>query len=496
MNESGSGLNAREGVVRQDLLQKSVLLGALGKLIHVTSDKNLEKNPIVIAAPHHAGQISPFVSGHDKETGRIAEFIAREMNARAVVAEELRTFIDINKDPMENLSQYSPEGALAAKYMRLFYQSQIFHGIPNLVIEIHGHVKGNYDIEVSSGSELTSDVIQDKPAIEGLSVLRETLTHELKGSDISAGVFPLDRDVYYQAKKTYTFLRIERLRELGLPISGLHIEIHKKLRELILSCDERGAKPPDFLRALVAALWAYLKSDRISAKKELDRKDILLDLFSDPAVSRAFRLLRDKPFIVQMAPKDMVKKDAILLNGKDLAGMNLEEGENIWVSNNIKGREAIEVECLKSDRRPGTAGLARRFRSTLGVDKGEGIFIGKMLPIKIEASESLQDLFYIRDVIEDPAADQETIFLPTKNFERYSRDESSSSLIGLQLANSDKIVKGHFARMTKNCEDPGQDKGVCVSKDLAYRGDLIVGDVVLLRPERAESTRSDKNKAD
>lgn len=490
MSGNNSHKSSEQGIVRLDLLQKSSLLAALGKLIRVIRPEG-QLSSIVISAPHHAAHTSIFVSGHDKETGRIAEFIAEELKAKCVIVDELRTFIDINKDPLESLSQYSAEGARAAKHMRLFYQSQVFQGIPRLIIEIHGHVKGNYDLEISSGSELSSDVAQDTPALEGLKRLREALARSLHGTDITAGVFPLDRDVYYQAKMTYTFLRIERLRELGLPISGLHIEIHKRLRELIYTQEESGARPPEFVKALVGAIQAYLKSEKILGKKELDRKSVLLDLFPDSPIFESFKLLRDKPFFVQMAPKDFVKKDVILLSHKDLAALQVTEGERIWVSSNKLGQGAVEVESLSSERVPGTASLAKRLRLKLGVEKGEGIFLGRMSR-KSGAKDNVQDIFYVHDIIEAPASEQVTIFLSPQTFDRFIKAGPQHNIVLLQMANSSELIEGRIGCSRVYGGGAEFDKGITISKELAYPVGLIVGDLVMLHFGREKNVQISK----
>ncbi len=90
-----------EQKVRLDLLEKSVLLKFLGSLIEV---KNFSRDfkGIVFAAPHNAEGKGTLSDGHDASTGFIAEKLAKNLEARSVIATELRTFIDLNKNPLND----------------------------------------------------------------------------------------------------------------------------------------------------------------------------------------------------------------------------------------------------------------------------------------------------------------------------------------------------------------------------------------------------------
>ncbi|MBC7325640.1 MAG: hypothetical protein H5T99_10040, partial [Moorella sp. (in: Bacteria)] len=101
---------------------------------------------------------------------------------------------------------------------------------------IHGHISGNYDLEISSGYASIDNLYHRL-----LSCYRRATLQALESSwqpggllegvkKPTLGVFPLDPGVKLKATKTFTFQVIRALRLTGHACYGLHIEIHRYLR--------------------------------------------------------------------------------------------------------------------------------------------------------------------------------------------------------------------------------------------------------------------------
>ncbi|MGI9862559.1 hypothetical protein SDD30_14355 [Moorella naiadis] len=201
--------------------------------------------PIVVAAPHDGDDTDGFSDGN---SGLIAARLAAKLGARLVLARNLRRLVDVNKDP-ESIS--NPR--LAAWCHR--YQQHIFRPLPLLVLEIHGHISGNFDLEISTGYQFI-----DTPFRRRLELYRQDLQQAIDKiwrpggplKDVkkpTLGVFPLDQDVKLKATRTYTFRLVRALRLLGYPCYGLHVEIARYLRLV----------PPEGL-AIHAAVVAILST--------------------------------------------------------------------------------------------------------------------------------------------------------------------------------------------------------------------------------------------
>jgi hypothetical protein len=201
--------------------------------------------PIVVAAPHHGSR--PNVDA-DRGTGPIALALAVELGASAVVVHDLRRTVDVNKDPAQLPA--------SVRGYALRYQNELFRDSPRLVIEIHGHVTGRYEVEVTTGFELRADWTADVCLAAKLAVLQYTLPGTLAahiGRRPSVGVYPLDRDVTNTAKATFTFQKIRRARSLaGVECYGLHIELGQRLRPGQL------ASSPALARAVAKGLAAAI----------------------------------------------------------------------------------------------------------------------------------------------------------------------------------------------------------------------------------------------
>ncbi|NPV28519.1 MAG: hypothetical protein HPY58_02470 [Firmicutes bacterium] len=208
-----------------------------------------ERKEIVVAAPHHG-----CTPGSDYFTREIATLLASSLRANLLVAEGLRPLVDLNKDP--SLAP-SPE----LRDLCLTYQGHALANPVELFLEIHGHVRGRYDLELSCGFEFEPYHPLDKEFGEKLASLRALLPQTLSRywkedfplPQPSVGLFPFDKKVVMRATKTYLFRKIRELQLKGRRIFGLHIEIYRDYKtgdpnSPIFACQE----------ALVAALAASI----------------------------------------------------------------------------------------------------------------------------------------------------------------------------------------------------------------------------------------------
>lgn len=217
--------------------------------LHLTDPFTITPAPlgVAIGAPHHGTR--PNV-GADLGTGPIATALATALNGRLVVVSDLRRTVDVNKNPIGL-------GRLVRHHARR-YQNELFHHLPQLLIEIHGHVSGQYDIEITTGFELDPTLPGDALFWQKLTNLQQTLPPALVktiGQTPSIGIYPLDRDVAKTATNTYTFQKIRRARHLaGLAWYGLHIEFNADLRT------SSKAQSPAFHNALAQAFTSAIQA--------------------------------------------------------------------------------------------------------------------------------------------------------------------------------------------------------------------------------------------
>ncbi len=178
---------------------------------------------IVVAAPHHG-----IVEGSDCYTKEVAEMLAKRLGAALVVAENLRPLVDLNKQPELAASP-------ALQYLCRIYQEYALASEVGLFLEIHSHINGYYDLELSCGFPFDRSSPFDGEFEQKLASLRRQLRREILqnwSGDLplpapTLGVYPFDRDVYMKATKTYLFQRIRELQRRGRRIFGLHIEIFR-----------------------------------------------------------------------------------------------------------------------------------------------------------------------------------------------------------------------------------------------------------------------------
>lgn len=208
------------------------------------------RSNLVVAAPHHGT-----VPGSDYCTKEVATMLAGRLGATLVVAENMRPQVDLNKDPAMACGE-------AWRDLVCRYQTAVLAEPVNLLLEIHGHIHGRYDLEISNSYDFNPGCRFDREFAERLSCLQTTMNWQLNGRWLDSfplcrptlGIYPFDRDVVMKATKTYLFQQIRVLQLRGRRIFALHIEIYRNYKTSdstspIYHCQE----------ALVAALAESIK---------------------------------------------------------------------------------------------------------------------------------------------------------------------------------------------------------------------------------------------
>ncbi|HAA89363.1 MAG: Uncharacterized protein XD63_0480 [Thermoanaerobacterales bacterium 50_218] len=213
-----------------------------------------ENKEIVVAAPHHG-----CVPGCDYFTKEIATMIADHLRATLVFAERLKPLVDLNKDPSRASTPHFRQLCLTYQQIALAEEVELF-------LEIHGHVRGHYDLEISCGFEFDPHHPLDKEFAENFSAFRNNLRREIanrweEGLPLpppSIGVFPFDQDVVMKARKTYLFQKIRKLQLQGRKIFGIHIEVFRDYKtgdptSPVFTCQEVMVKA--LADSIVRSFW-------------------------------------------------------------------------------------------------------------------------------------------------------------------------------------------------------------------------------------------------
>jgi len=313
---------------------------------------------ISVGAPHHGTR--PNVAA-DRETGPIARALAAQLHARAVVVSDLRRTVDVNKNPRTLGAR--------VRHHALRYQNALFEQHPRLVIEIHGHVTGNYAVEVSSGFDLNPDAPADALFLAALHTLRQRMPAALAsriGRRPSVGVYPLDRDVKNPATNTFTFQKIRRARQrAGMAWYGLHIELDAGLRTA------ESCKAPGYVEALAGALATTIQAAFAPLLAGDDDDHVVvppLPTFVErPAASRSCKL-RAKP-----APKKYATGQVAIVHPEQLKGLNALEGDTVLLRH---GDEEMRCTVVPSRTvRPGEVAVPARIRRQLGVGRWDHVTV-------------------------------------------------------------------------------------------------------------------------
>jgi len=181
-------------------------------------------NPaIVVAAPHHGYQ-----RGCDYYTKEFATILSARLGAALLVADGLRPLVDLNKEPHRAAT---PE----LRRLCLTYQGYALADPVRLFLEVHGHIHGRYDLELSCGFKLEPALPLDKDLGDALTGLGASLNREIGKRwqpwfplpAPTVGIFPFNQQVVMKATQTWLFQRIRSLQLRGRHIFGLHIEVYR-----------------------------------------------------------------------------------------------------------------------------------------------------------------------------------------------------------------------------------------------------------------------------
>ena len=305
----------------------------------------------------------------DLGTGPIALALAARLGGSCVVVSDLCRIVDVNKDPF-NLDKGVRQHAIR-------YQNALFANRPRLLIEVHGHVSGHYDVEISTGFELDRSFQADAIFLEKLTQLRRSLPEALGnhlGKHLTLGVWPLDRDVEKIATNTFTFQKLRRARRMaGLEWYGLHIELNASLR------GENGSKlgqskgsSTQMVETLSDALGEAIRA----TFEPLPSRDAAISLRRDPSTT-PYRVMEGKIFTVSHIPDEPSTKNLILLNPDSLHTLSALEGDPLIVR---RGEEELHSQIAVSRFiQPGYAGLTQRMCQQIHTGVGQKVSLARLV---------------------------------------------------------------------------------------------------------------------
>ncbi len=463
-------------MARTDLVAGYRILEVLGKLIAVEDfSENGARGGVVVGAPHQAPRGTPLSGGHDVHTGIVAQRLARALQGKCIVASELRTFVDLNKDPSGARQETSVRhlGRLAFREadrrLKLYYQSQLFCSNPTLVMEIHGHARGVFDLEISAGCQLDETIEQDRVLIAALHTFEATLVHALSVSPSfealppTVGVYPLNTDVRFAATGTHTFNKVEKLRELGLNIAGLHIELSQDLRpDPSLPASE--GRYEELVQCLTLAIQAFLQC--FVGIAGFDFKDRLAKEFSSDGEAGAS--LSEQPFRLRPIAKELVGPRIASLCRRDMLDLGLQEGHPMLVAVDAGFERHIEVFATTANSlRVGSLGLSRKLRDELGSELDSEVYLGR--PPKTHDAALI--LGYV-SVIEDAA------LLEAVEVGPFLAGELERQLgVGMDLTLSSLSGQERDIAITETDSLP-HDRAVSLSTAMAAKLSVTFGDLV------------------
>lgn len=310
----------------------------------------LGPSPIAVGAPHHGSR--PNVDA-DWGTGPIALALSARMGASCVVVTDMRHTVDVNKDPLSLTKR--------VRLHALRYQNALFANRPRLLVEIHGHVSGHYDIEVGSGFELDRTIQADIIYLEKLDQLRSRLPAAIEnyvGVHPTVGVWPLDRDVEKTATNTFTFQKVRRARRLsGLEWYGLHIELNSALRFGNRSRMGSGKSlPPQMVEMLPRALEAAIRS----AFEPLPAQDVTIPIYKEPNTT-PYIAVEEVTFMVSRSLEEHSTQNLVFLHPNELEVLGVLEGDPILLRS---GDEELQSRVAISRLiKPGKAAWNQRQRT-------------------------------------------------------------------------------------------------------------------------------------
>jgi hypothetical protein len=357
--------------------------------------------------------------------------------------------------------------------LKLYYQSQLFATNPSTVIEIHGHVRGHFDIEVSAGCLLDERVPQDHALGDALRDFKLELVRGLseasafRASPPTVGVYPLDRDVRFAATGTHTFNKVEKLRELGVNVAGLHIELGPQLRRSP-ELPEHRELHEQLIACLEAAVRRFMQ--RIARPGERDFKEHLLGEFffeKDPV-----SVLDIGGHILQPLPKEQVGRRVAAFSTPDMERFDLAEGQGIVLAQDQTFRTTVEVRVVRDEKiRLGAVGISKTLRTQLARQPGDVICAGRR---PAGATHGLV-VGYVAAIAEESPA--EVAFVGSTIAAELAAPDASGHALSLRSA----AAEAHGVSALPSDELP-HDRAIALSVALATRLQVTFGDLVCFFP--------------
>jgi hypothetical protein len=375
--------------------------------------------PIVVGAPHNGTR--PNVDA-DLGTGPIALVLAQRLNARAVIVSDLRRTVDVNKNPARLGSN--------VRVHALRYQNEMFYAAPRLIIEVHGHVSGQYAIELTTGFDLDPAAPGDARFLQKLMQLKQTLPRLLSGKigqSPTLGIYPLDRDVLKTATDTFTFQKIRRARNLtGAEWYGLHIELNAELRT------SPQAKSAAFIDALAEAFATALQT----VFDPLPAPDAAIPTHADQP-DGVTALLVPRSLRVTRAPDKYVSANVVVVHPIDLEALGALDGDAVVLRH---GHEELRSTITPSlTIRPDHAALPARVRRQISLGERGAVLVGRPAPQNTMSGASNHALFIASELREERGR---VVWLAPSEIQRLSlqSDRSIAVHAPAQLEPIDAIV--------------------------------------------------------
>jgi hypothetical protein len=332
--------------------------------------------PVAVGAPHHGTR--PSVDA-DWGTGPIARDLAARLGGSSVVVSDIRRTVDVNKDPF-SLGKGVRQHAVR-------YQNGLFANRSQLIVEIHGHTSGRYDIEVSTGFELDQSISSDASYMEKLHILRRVLPEVLEnrlGKRPTIGVWPLDRDVEKTATNTFTFQKVRRARHLvGLDWFGLHIELNASLR---VSGGKMKSRVHELSPQVVGVLSeAMAVSIRMAFEPLLAAQAVITPRAE---THNGYGVLSEQYFKVVLSPDKQTSENIVFLHPDSLAALYAIEGDPISLS---CGEEELHSQVAPSRLvNPGQAAINQRMRRQINIEPGQVVRLARL--VKLTTRQVTPDL--------------------------------------------------------------------------------------------------------
>ncbi len=331
---------------------------------------------IAIGAPHDGSR--PNVNA-DWGTGSIAKALAHQLDARAIVVSDLRHAADVNKDPVTLSS--------SGRRYAIRYQNELFAGWPSMLVEIHGHVSGKYDIEISTGFDLDANIAAEAQFIQRLELLRQVLPETINsrlGIKPTLGIWPLDREVKKTATNTFTFQKIRRARHLsGMEWYGLHIELSQSIRVARGTTAGRMRKlPPQMVEALASGLAsgisrAFLPLPDPGSRIPTHAESKIGTYTHGPELS----------LIVARSPEDHTSENKVFLHPASFEHLAALPGDTVLISN---GDDVLRSQAASSKLvRQGHIAMNQRIRSQVNTSINQKVSLARLVRLQAEPMDEV-----------------------------------------------------------------------------------------------------------